>query len=1079
MNILRTLVHKGTAVLMSIAIVLSVAQPVSAKSSSADDFFKAKDPFSDIFSSESSTSSTSEQIQVPEPPQGFEDVVRTNSEFKNPFYDTDPKTLQGLAAAYAYHVLNAVGGYSDGSFRGDEILNRAGLAKIILIARYGLIKDDDSKKNNGRFGDMLEKEWYRPYMMMAVLKGILRGYPDGTMRPAAPITTAEATKIAVETFNLPKNLPYDYLDVFSYDWFAPYAGAAQAYNFFPLRNSPQYFEPQRLVTRFGLVVMIYQILKGENTVPTPEPLPPIPQPLPPVPMPSTDDYVLNGTMTVGTNDYSNPEDIAITPDGKTAVVSLVGDGTLEYIDISPSSPGGPHTVREIHSGSSTETEESPTGIAIIPDSTKILVAETIGDFVLVMNSSNLIVERAISTEGESSSNPEDIAITPDGTKALVTLPGEGAVGVFTPSAYRLDRKIQVGGTPTGIAITPDGKKALVADNSSEQILVLNLSDYSVSKRISVGKNPFSNPEDIAIAPDGKRAFVTLVGDGNVEVIDLESSSVVRTINVGGSPTGITVAPNGKKIYVANNQTEKIQIIDVVPSTQPLPPIPVPPNECTLNVLSDMNETVEETGRKAVSPWMHPTWTASIPGAKWIWKSELVEDPTDEETYTFTKNFSWTQSVYSATLKIAADNSYEVWLNGTLVGADASENNFQIGTQDSYNVAPALVNGTNTLKIRVKNLSGFADPYSNPAGLLYSLNIQASNCGGGGGYPIPEPLILKARLSPDTPPSQEFPADVVNVPVLKIQLTASSSEALHISDVGITDNGNGKIQDAGLVKIFDGDNKLGVSSGDYDGNLVWIHLSPRFDIPAGTTKTMTVGIERHAWNTYNGNNSKNKKNHIFSLHAANHISAKGDSGRRAIVLGQFPIKGNKMTFGKTPDQGNSYPIISAFSGPEYLKVGEIGEWKITARDPKNGPLTYSVTWGDEGDFLARPSTSEIMASFNQTVTLTHSYQKAGKYNPRFVVTNNAGLTAETTVEVKVGILSPNNLPPVISGISAPTVLQVGQEGTLKVTASDPENGPLTYTVVWGDEPIQIQPYLVNQTATFSHTYSRAGTYTPTV
>ncbi|MBI5414529.1 PKD domain-containing protein, partial [Candidatus Peregrinibacteria bacterium] len=47
------------------------------------------------------------------------------------------------------------------------------------------------------------------------------------------------------------------------------------------------------------------------------------------------------------------------------------------------------------------------------------------------------------------------------------------------------------------------------------------------------------------------------------------------------------------------------------------------------------------------------------------------------------------------------------------------------------------------------------------------------------------------------------------------------------------------------------------------------------------------------------------------------------------------------------------------------------------------------------------------------------------------------------------------------------------------ASDPENGPLTYTVVWGDEPIQIQPYLVNQTATFSHTYSRAGTYTPTV
>jgi peptidoglycan hydrolase-like protein with peptidoglycan-binding domain len=77
----------------------------------------------------------------------------------------------------------------------------------------------------------------------------------------------------------------------------------------------------------------------------------------------------------------------------------------------------------------------------------------------------------------------------------------------------------------------------------------------------------------------------------------------------------------------------------------------------------------------------------------------------------------------------------------------------------------------------------------------------------------------------------------------------------------------------------------------------------------------------------------------------------------------------------------------------------------------------------------------------------------------------------------------NLPPVISGVSGPTILNVGQTGTWTVNASDPENSDLSYSVDWGDEfaiassvrPSAVAPY---QTATFTHTYSQAGTYIPT-
>ena len=80
---------------------------------------------------------------------------------------------------------------------------------------------------------------------------------------------------------------------------------------------------------------------------------------------------------------------------------------------------------------------------------------------------------------------------------------------------------------------------------------------------------------------------------------------------------------------------------------------------------------------------------------------------------------------------------------------------------------------------------------------------------------------------------------------------------------------------------------------------------------------------------------------------------------------------------------------------------------------------------------------------------------------------------------------SNLSPVISGVSGPTTLNTGQSGTWTVTARDPENGPLSYNVVWGDEAsFSVMEFRmpsaseqVKQTATFTHTYFNEGVYTP--
>ncbi len=85
-------------------------------------------------------------------------------------------------------------------------------------------------------------------------------------------------------------------------------------------------------------------------------------------------------------------------------------------------------------------------------------------------------------------------------------------------------------------------------------------------------------------------------------------------------------------------------------------------------------------------------------------------------------------------------------------------------------------------------------------------------------------------------------------------------------------------------------------------------------------------------------------------------------------------------------------------------------------------------------------------------------------------------------------SPQPIPvstPVISGVSGPTSLAVNQEGKWQVNASNRAGGTLSYSVIWGDEvqtaagvsAPSFAPVL-QQTATFTHRYLRAGNFTPT-
>jgi hypothetical protein len=110
-----------------------------------------------------------------------------------------------------------------------------------------------------------------------------------------------------------------------------------------------------------------------------------------------------------------------------------------------------------------------------------------------------------------------------------------------------------------------------------------------------------------------------------------------------------------------------------------------------------------------------------------------------------------------------------------------------------------------------------------------------------------------------------------------------------------------------------------------------------------------------------------------------------------------------------------PTISSVTGPQTLAVDTEGTWTVTASDPQNDQLSYSIKWGDEsflGKLFAFVMPPKV---FTQTSTFTHTYANAGDYT--ITVTAKDGKGHSTTSSTTVTVTASSTTAPTISGVTA--------------------------------------------------------------
>lgn len=192
----------------------------------------------------------------PEKPVKMVIVLEGLAEEQAPDEFSDQEQIPSWAqeAIASFIAQGIVSGNDDGSFAPNRSVNRAELAKIIVLSKGIEIEEI----NEVHFSDVSHGAWFHPYVETIYAHGWIDGYPDGTFGPEKTINRAELAKIVSNAFDLEEGGGGDlsFFDVRKEDWFYPYV--KQVYqNKVMTHDGVGYFYPGELLDRAKTVKIVY------------------------------------------------------------------------------------------------------------------------------------------------------------------------------------------------------------------------------------------------------------------------------------------------------------------------------------------------------------------------------------------------------------------------------------------------------------------------------------------------------------------------------------------------------------------------------------------------------------------------------------------------------------------------------------------------------------------------------------------------------------------------------------------------------------------------------------------------------
>ncbi len=168
-----------------------------------------------------------------------------------------------LAWAFENDVLTGDG--TTGDIRPTDCVKRAEILKML----YNVLQIETEGAQAELFSDTYADQWYADYVKKAREKNTIKGYTDGTFRPAQCVNRVEALKMALLEFpNInPESVTLNnYADVSKDEWYYQYASYAISNDLVGLKHTtwaPDYtamnYFPGESMTREEFAEMLYRL----------------------------------------------------------------------------------------------------------------------------------------------------------------------------------------------------------------------------------------------------------------------------------------------------------------------------------------------------------------------------------------------------------------------------------------------------------------------------------------------------------------------------------------------------------------------------------------------------------------------------------------------------------------------------------------------------------------------------------------------------------------------------------------------------------------------------------------------------
>jgi YVTN family beta-propeller protein len=232
-----------------------------------------------------------------------------------------------------------------------------------------------------------------------------------------------------------------------------------------------------------------------------------------------------------------PHGLAMSPDGSTLLVAVYGDDRVAFVDTASRAVVGTVPVRKPHT------------IAIRPDGKLAYAAsQEPGAFGLAIVD---LARRAALATLPLDKPPRDLEFAYDGRALYFTVAGVNSVQVLDPASDKVVASIETGVSPHVAALFRGAPAGTAVVQGPGELLLFDPATNRPLRTIAVGRQPHW----IAASADGRTVYVTNEGSNDVTIVDL-ARGATASVPVGNAPRkvvvqGVAAAASGAAISIAN------------------------------------------------------------------------------------------------------------------------------------------------------------------------------------------------------------------------------------------------------------------------------------------------------------------------------------------------------------------------------------------------------------------------------------------------------------------------------------------------------------------------------------------------